>query len=259
VTDDLPARFREALDRYRNVVLTWPLQDGIEERRSAGGPGRLRVGKPSARIFPRVGEAAHEDDPSMAAMVEVRETPLAEALGIAGTLAVDPQHAWPEESNASRIAEKIRNSSLRREPHPWSPILVHLLGDPKRLHAFLADLAFGRLESTNGDCRLIRDGRELPVGKGSEGLEAAAALDNLEVIARRVVVIGSALDGTSIPEPGAAWDVSPEEALRKVESHPLVRAAQGAPGWAAWRDVILGLALDAGEEARAPQLLHGAK
>ena len=251
VSDDLPARFRGALDRYRNAVLAWPLQDGLEESRIGGGLGKLRFGKPSAKVFSRVREAVHEDDPYVAAVVQVRETPLAEGLGIAGTDAADPQFAWPEESNAYRIAEKIRNSSLRLEPHSFSPILVHLMRDPERFYAFLADLASGRIDSTDGDCRLLRDGRTLPVGKGSEGLEPSEALDNLAVIARRVVVIGAALDGQPIPEPGEVWEASPEEALQRVESHPLARAAQGAPEWAAWRDVILGLALEVGQEAQA--------
>jgi uncharacterized protein YegL len=244
--DDLAECFRAALNRYRNSVLAWPLESGLDESRAGGSPGTLRFGKASARVFSKVHEALHEDDPFVAAIAQIREAPLAETLGVAGIAVVDPQFAWPEESNAFRIAEKIRNSSLQLEPHEFSPGLVHLMRDPERLHAFLADLAFGRLESENGDCRLNRDGHPMPVGKGSEGLSPAEALDNYEAIARRIVILGIALDGRPIPEVREGWDVAPDEALRRVESHPLAKAAQGAPNWAAWCDVIRGLALELG-------------
>jgi hypothetical protein len=71
------------------------------------------------------------------------------------------------------------------------------------------------------------------------------ALENFEAIARRLVVIGVDLQGNPIPPSDGLWKVSPDEALRGVESHSLAKAASAAPAWGPWRDAILGLALEA--------------
>ena len=234
--DNLSAELRSVLDRYRNVVLSWPLYRALEVRHVAEESSRFRVGKHSAVAYPGVRDAANSEDPFMAAALLIRDTPLLDALGVASVRAPAPPFAWPEEANAARIAEKIRNS-LQREPYPFSASVVHLLRDTAKLYAFLADIACGRVKQSGAEYALVRSSDQFRIGKVG---------DPFESLARQVVSIERSTDGKTIPPMPDRWDVSAEEAVEGVESHLVGRSLRDSGSWLMWQDVIRGLALEHG-------------
>jgi uncharacterized protein YegL len=248
--DALGEALRALLDRYRNVVLTWPLDERLAPRRPEAPASWCRLGRASARIYPQVREALEERDPFLAAALRVRRLGLAEALGVASLTAAAPPYVWPEESNAERIAWRVRNV-LSRDPFPFTALMVHLLRDPEQLLAFMADVATGRLARQGAEYHLRRGDAKLPVGAAGDDLPAEQALDRFAEVSRRVVALGRATDGRPIPREATDWAPTAEEAVRQVEEHPLARAARGASGWAAWRDVVRGLVLEAATHGKA--------
>ncbi len=241
--DGLGQALRALLDRYRNVVLGWPLAERLAPRRPDAPSSWYRLGRSSARAYPQVREALDERDPFLAAALRVRSMGLAEAFGVASLAAAAPPYVWPEESNAERIAWRVRNV-LHREPLPFSPLMVHLLRDPEPLLAFLADLATGRLTRRGAELRLARGATDLPVGAAGDGLTPQEALARFSEVARRVVALARATDGRPIPAAAVDWAPEADTAVHQVEEHPLVRPSTAAPGWAPWRDVVRGLVLE---------------
>jgi len=242
---DLGLALREELDRYRGLVLGWPLLESIPEAQVSEPSLRCRLGKHSARVWPQVSAAIDEEDPHLLALLKIREVRLSDALGVTGERAPGVPFVWPEEANAKRLGEKIRNALLR-EPRPFSPLVVHLLRDTRQLNGFLADLARGRVVEQEGEYRLNRDGGWFRIGPaGEKGLEPEQALDRFEAIVRQVVVFRISLDREKLPEPGEPWNAEPEAAVAEVEAHPLTGAAKASPRWSMWQDVIRGLALEA--------------
>lgn len=247
--DDLGASFRGALDRYRGEVLSWRLRQDLAPTRVEHPADWLRVGQASAQTYPQIPEAAHEDDPYLAAALRVQRMPLRRALGVVDRPRGGAPYVWPEETNAERITEKLRNAALR-EALPFPPAVIQMLRDPLRLYAFVADVAGGNLRSSGEEYLLDRDGRELPVGAVQGTLEP---LGRFHDVARRVVTLGRALNGQAIPDSTARWTASPEEILEKLEAHPLVHGFEDRPEWAVWRDVVRGLALEVGTALEGPQ------
>ncbi len=234
--DDLGSELRTVLDRYQSVVLSWPLYKALEMRQVSEGSNRFRIGKYSAAVYPGVPGAATEEDPFVAAALQISEMPLLDALGVASARVADPPFAWPEEANAARIAEKVRNS-LQREPCPFSAAVVHLLRDTGKLYAFLADVADGRVTQLGSEYSLLRGSVQFRIGKAGEIFES---------IARQVVSIERSTDGNTIPSRLDFWDVSPEDAVARVGSNPVSRLLRDSGDWVMWQDVIRGLALEHG-------------
>lgn len=235
----LPA-IRAALDRYRNLALTWPLDEMMRPANVPDPLSSFRVGKHSARVYPQVRRAVDEDDPFIAAAIQVRERPLKELLGVAAPIAGERPYAWPEEANAARIADKIRNR-LNRNPEQFSPAVVHLLRDTQKLFGFLSDLAQGRVTSSGVGFILKRDGREYAIGPRPDRIQGLDAFQN---VMQQVVAWESSVDGEPIGSPSSDWKVTPEEAVRAVEAHPLAQAAINSPEWRMWQDVIQGITLE---------------
>lgn len=234
--DDLAGELRRVLDRYQSVVLSWPLYKAIEPRQVSEGSNRFRIGKHSAAVYPGVSRAATEDDPFVAAALQISEVPLLDALGVASARVADAPFAWPEEANAARIAEKVRNS-LQREPCPFSAVIVHLLRDTGKLYAFLADVADGRVTQVGSEYSLLRGELKFRIGNAGEIFES---------LARQVVSIERSTDGNVIPSRLDSWDVSPEDAVVRVGSNPVARLLRDSGDWVMWQDVIRGLALEHG-------------
>ena len=242
--DDLAAALRGVLEPYRNVPLAWPLEQLLPVAEVADPLDRFRVGKHSALIYPNVTQAADEADPHVAAAVLVRERTIREALGVATPPAGEIPYTWPEEANAARIAEKIRNR-LQRAPSPFSALAVHLMHNPLRLYGFFNDLASGGVEARGTAFVLRRDGREYVVGPTSDALRG---IDLFEAVAQQVVSYETSLDGEPIASPAAMASMSLDEMIHGVEAHPLAFEAARSPAWAMWRDVIRGLWLDHGAD-----------
>lgn len=239
---------RRALDDYRGTVLSGWAEPAANARQVSNPRDSLRVGARSAELFPSIERVVDDEDPRYGAAIELRQMPLASALDVVRSDLAQLPFAWPEEANAARIRGRIRDSSLRREPRPFEPLAVHLLRDPTELWSAMAAWAQGDLESSGGDTYLRRAGRRYRVGEANTD---ETDLEQLEAVLRRVVALRTSLDGEPIPSPDTVWEAGPEDAVRAVEAHPRIVAAVADPGWAMWRDVIRGLALDRQALARA--------
>lgn len=241
---ELGGPLREMVDQYRNIILGWPLDRLVQVQSLANPADWIRVGKHSRRIYPRVQDAADEKDPFTVAAVQLRDRSLKEALGVARPLHGEMPYVWPEEANAARIAEKISNS-LNRQPHLFSPTVVHLMRDTQKLFRFLSDLGERRIRQEGIRYVLERNGKEYRIGPTSDRL---SGLDAFQNVALQVVSFETSLDGELIVVAPAEWAVEPDAAVRAVESHPLANGAVSTPAWEMWRDVIRGVTLEHGNE-----------
>lgn len=231
---DLSGVMRGLLDRYRNVVLGWPLDEWLPPENVSRPLERFRVGKYSKLVYRLVEDVADEEDPFTASAILVRERRLDGALGAENDLTEDLPYAWPEEANAAHIARKIRNR-LNLNPHTFSPAVIHLMRDTRKLQGFLCELARGSVVARGEGFALKRDGREYAVGPADVRLRG---LEAFQQVVQRVV------DGEDLPPPAAVPADGYEETLRAVEAHPLGKEAAAAPEWRMWRDLIRGLALE---------------
>lgn len=236
---ELAAALRTALERYRDVVAGWPVERLLQSEKVADPLERFRVGKHSRLAYPEVERVADEEDPFIAAAVRVQERTLKRALGVVPPPPGEVPYVWPEEANASRIAEKVRNR-LRRDPQPFSPLVVHLMRDTQKLHGFMNDLAQGRVVVQKTRYVLQRGGRDYEVGPPDEKLQG---LDAFESVVQQVVSYELSLDGDPIPPPPASAN-SFDEIMSAIEKHPLGKAALNSPDWKMWRDAIQGLVLE---------------
>jgi Mg-chelatase subunit ChlD len=239
---DVAETLRTALDRYRNVVLGWPVEQLAQRKEVANPLDRFRVGKHSALVYPEVLSVADEEDPFVASAVEVRARTIRQLLGVVPPPPGDAPYAWPEEANAARIAQKIRNR-LRRDPQPFSPIAVHLMRDTEKLHGFINDLAQGRVVQQGTKYVLRRDGHNYQVGPRDESLQG---LDAFQSVVQQVVSDELSLDGQTISPAPADLTNSLAETLKAVEAHPLIKPSVKSPNWKMWQDLIRGLMLEHG-------------
>ncbi|HEX7333459.1 MAG TPA: VWA domain-containing protein [Pyrinomonadaceae bacterium] len=237
---DLAGALRTTLDRYRHIVFGWPLEQMLKSEKTADASAYFRVGKHSATAYPRVQEVVDEEDPFLAAVIRIRERSLKQALGVNPPPTGEIPYVWPEEANAARIAEKIRNR-LRREPQPFSPTLVHLMRDTHKLHGFISDLANGRVSMRESKYVLQRDGEEYVIGPIDE---QSQGLDTFQSVVQQVVSYEVSLNGQSIPPSSSNSSSSFEETIKAVENHSLGRMAVNSPNWKMWQDVIHGLWLE---------------
>jgi Mg-chelatase subunit ChlD len=237
---DLAGALRTTLDRYQQVVLGWPLEQMLKGEDTTDARDYFRVGKHSAIAYPQVQEVVDENDPFIAAMIRVRERSLKQALGVNPPPPGEVPYVWPEEANAARITEKIRNR-LRREPQPFSPTVVHLMRDTHKLHGFISDLAHGRVSVRENKYILERDGQEYVIGPTDEQLQG---LDAFQSVVQQVVSYEVSLNGQPIPPASTNSASSFEETMKAVENHSLGRMAVSSPNWQMWQDVIHGLLLE---------------
>jgi len=237
---DLAGRLRTNLDHYRHIVFGWPLEHLLHEGETVDARDYFRVGKHSAIAYPHVQEVVDEDDPFMAAAIRVRERHLKQAIGVNPPPPGEVPYVWPEETNAARIAEKIRNR-LRREPQPFSPTLVHLMRDTHKLHGFISDLAHGKVSMRESKYILQRNGQEYVIGTTDEQLQGLDAFQN---VVQQVVSYEVSLDGQPLPPASSNSISSFTETINAVENHSLGRMAVDSPYWKMWQDVIHGLLLE---------------
>jgi len=241
---DLARHLRDAADAYAPEVLEWPLVSTLPVARVDDPAAWCRIGKEAGKVFPGCPTAIDEEDPNSAMALRIRELPLLEALGVAGRDFADPPYAWPEEANAARIAAKIRNS-LRYEPRPLHPRLVQLVRNSEQLYALLMEIASGQVTETASETLLDRCGQAFPIAKSGQGLQLRLALDHFESLVRQVLVRRLSLTGLPLPEAQPAPPLDPEDAVRLVETNPIVQRCIVVPDWEVWRDLIRGLAVDA--------------
>ncbi|MBV9957821.1 MAG: VWA domain-containing protein, partial [Acidobacteria bacterium] len=79
---DLAGVLRDALDRYRNLVLGWPVEQMLTGEKVANPLECFRVGRHSALAYPEVERVVDEEDPFVAAAIRVQERTLRQALGV---------------------------------------------------------------------------------------------------------------------------------------------------------------------------------
>jgi len=251
---DVAEEMRSTLDHYRNVVLTWPLQHLIRPAEVSNPLERFRVGKYSALAYPGVTRVANEDDPFLVSSILVRERTIRESLKVVTPPAGEVPYTWPEEANAARLAEQIRNR-LNRDPQPFSPVAVHLLRDTQKLRGFIAELADGGSVVARGARFVLRrDGHDYDIGPRNESL---TGLDAFKNVVQQVVSLELSLDGERLPPPVAVnSSQAHDEVLKAVEAHPLAKAAVGSADWQMWRDVIHGLWLEHDSAQSAPASKH---
>lgn len=237
---DLAGALRGALDSYQNMVLGWPVERMLKSEGVASPLECFRVGRHSALAYPEVKRVVDEEDPFVAAAIRIQERTLKEALGVNVAPPGEVPYIWPEEANAARIAQKIRNL-LRREPHPFSPTVVHLMRDTQKLHGFMNDLAQGRVITQQTKYILRREGQDYEIGPTDEKLQG---LDAFQSVVHQVVSYELSLNGQPIPPPSPNATNSFDEAMKAIETHPLGRMAVKSPSWKMWQDVIHGLMLE---------------
>ncbi|MCA1565900.1 MAG: hypothetical protein LC803_09735 [Acidobacteria bacterium] len=237
---DVAGALRAALDPYQNMVLGWPVEQMLQSERIANPAECFRVGKHSALAYPEVERVADEEDPFVAAAIRVQERSLKQALGVNPPPPGEVPYIWPEEANAARIAQKIRNQ-LRRNPQPFSPMAVHLMRDTQKLHGFINDLAQGRVLRQQTKYILRREGHDYEIGPTDEKLRG---LDVFQSVVQQVVSYELSLHGQPIPPPSPNSPYSFDETMKAIETHPLGRMAVNSPHWKMWQDVIQGLMLE---------------
>jgi uncharacterized protein YegL len=237
---DLAATLRAALDQYGDTVLGWPVEQMLQSEEVANPLECFRVGKHSARVYPEVERVADEEDPFVAAAIRVQERTLKQALGVNLLPPGEVPYIWPEEANAARIAQKIRNQ-LRRDPQPFSPIVIHLMRDTQKLHGFMNDLAQGRVITQKTKYILQREGHDYEIGPTDEKLQG---LDAFQSVVQQVVSYELSLNGQPIPPPSPNSMNSFDETIKAIETHPLGRMAVNSPNWKMWQDVVHGLMLE---------------
>ena len=238
---DPVAALRDELARYRGSVdFSW--LPPVAARRAADSRQALRIGGRAQEVFSDLDRSLDESDPFYAGAIAIEEVPLDEALGVVEHRGVDLPFVWPEEANAQRLANWLRQPPIEREPRRWPPRVVHLLRDPERLHGLLGDLALGRIERRGEHWALRCGGLWEPIAEVVPDASAEEALERFEAMVRRVVVLGVSLGGAALPPRGGPlWTADPRVAAEEIERHEAVAPVIGAPGWQVWRDVIQGL------------------
>ena len=240
-SSDLAGTLRAALDQYRNVVLGWPVEQILKGEKVADPPEWFSVGRHSALAYPEVERVIDKEDPFVAAALRVQERTLKQALGVVPPPPGEVPYIWPEEANAARIAQKIRNQ-LHRNPQPFSPMVVHLMRDTQKLHGFMNDLAQGRVITQKTKYVLQREGHNYEIGPPDEKLQG---LDFFQSVVQQVVSYELSLNGQPIPpSPQTNSTNSFDETMNAIEAHPLGRMAVNSPNWKMWQDVIHGLMLE---------------
>lgn len=232
------AAIRDFFDRYRLVVAEWPTEQAIRPMAAADPSFQFMIGRHAARAYPQMSGAPLADDPLTTAAIGFRSIRFVDALE-AHQLRGERQYAWPEEANAARIAQKIRNR-LQREPRPFTPLTVHFMRDTHKLFSFLSDLGRGKVHSEGGQFILRRNGEAYDIGpdNGLTGIQA------FQAVIHQVVSLECSVAGKSINQTRSDWAIGPEEAVRAIERHPLAHAALSSPDWPIWQDIIRGLALE---------------
>ncbi|MCP4698616.1 MAG: VWA domain-containing protein [Gammaproteobacteria bacterium] len=239
--ENIPAVLRDALNEYKNIVLQWPATGWMNKANPSEPNKRLRLGKFSEKIYPRVAKSINEEDPFYTAALLVEETSPQEAFAVTPDNAAI--YAWAEEANAARIANKIRNI-LSREPAAFSAKLISLMRDTKKLYDFMGDFAEKRVYADGQKIMLERGGTAFHIGPSDPKLQG---LELFEDLVRQAVALEVSLSGQKLLVFSNNWAVSsPDEAVRLVEAHALVKAAAVSPDWKVWRDVIRGLVLEHG-------------
>lgn len=240
--DDIPATFREQLDRYKDVVFQWPTIEWVNSETLSNPHDWERIGKFSGVNYSNIRKnGLNEDDPFFTAALlvdEIQPDRLPVAFSVRQTSGAI--YTWPEEANAARIADKIRHI-LKRNPRHFSPKLIYFMRDTKKLHGFMGDLAENRVTLKGQRIILHRDGKEFEIGPSEAPLEG---IERFEEIVRQVVALEEDSSGESLPPPSDWSNISSDEAVRQVEKHDLVKSISATPAWEMWQDVIRGLALE---------------
>jgi len=235
--DDLSDTFNLALEEYKELVFQWPIEQWLTAKQSSNTTNSLRLGKFSATAYPQINQAINQDDPFMAAEFSIKSSQLAEAFRI------DPSspavYAWPEQANAARIADKIRNLR-QQEPRPFSAKAIAAMRDTGRLQGFFGELATAKVSIEGHTILLNRDNQIFEVGSTSP---ERPGIEIFQDVIRQVASLGVSLTGEILPLP-EEWLITPETAINLVEQNSLTIAAIESPEWFMWQDIILGLALD---------------
>ncbi len=238
-SDRLTDSFREALDRYQEVIFQWPAEDWVAAENVPSPATSLRLGQFSRHAYRDVNQAINEDDPFVIAALSIsRPSQLANLFRFEQNSPAI--YSWPEEANAARIAHKIR-LMLNRQPVPFSAKVVSFLRDATLLHGFMSDLAENRLTIQGLKIMLNRAEQVYEIGVTSP---QRPDIKLFEEVVRQVVALGVSLNGQLLPPPSENWVVAPEDAVRMVEQNPLAKAVSESPAWAMWQDVIMGLSLE---------------
>ncbi|WP_177428362.1 vWA domain-containing protein [Candidatus Venteria ishoeyi] len=232
-------KIRKKLNYYQHVVFQWPSADWVNVVNSTPTDAQ-RFGYFSNSAYPEVNKSIDSEDPFFAASIVTKQIELSQAfllepniLGI---------YAWPEEANASRIANKLENILDFEASFHQNPKIVSLIRDPEKLFALLIDMAEGHLSKQGHKVVLYRNEKHYEVGPTDQNF---VGIELFHDIVRQVGLLGiSWPDAKYLPAPALEWKLTPEETLKLVEKNPLAIDSSSDPIWALWQEVIKGLVLE---------------
>ena len=240
-SDAVSDALRTALDRYQNVITQWPKSNWFDPAPSSRHVSQARpIGKFAGQLYPGVGESLDGEDPFIAASMTINQLSLNNAFKLdSGALGIP---AWPEEANAARIANKMRNKIDYTPSFDTHPVIVSLMRNSEKLYGLMVDLAAGKVRWQNDKVEIRRNGDFRTVGPTRENL---IGIELFHDLVRQVGVQGATWpDGHPLPATELDWCVSPDEAVKQVENHPLVKEVVDEPEWSLWREVIKGLVIE---------------
>jgi len=231
---------REVLNKYRRYVLEWVGETQFPSNKPIVNPDdRVRIGK-KEDVFSSVRTVCNDEDPLVAAAIDVRKEEIKNILGITGRTKRTPPYAWPEEANARRLKNKIQNTLHLESKFPSSA--THLLRDTLGLFGFMRDIADGDFRKSGHEYLLSRDETDFTIAQDCD-----IRLDTITTFAEQVVLIQKDLNGSSIPSP-PVWRVEAEKAVKAVNNSPLGKQFARLSGWDRWESLIRGLALEHGKQ-----------
>lgn len=227
------------LEGYQNIVMQWPLVITRDDRQHTVPPSHesLAIGALAPELFPDVTENLNDRDPHFAGVYTPRRKSLSQALRYSQLPTDDLPFVWPEEQQAQHLAKQLQHQLKERVAFE-NPRLIDLLRYPKRLQAFLSEIAAGRVEEKAGELVVTRNGHTYVIGQSPSNLEPNKAMARFEKAARNLVVFQSSLSGEPIPDLAEELGLFDGMTLQK---QPVVRSVQESPKWREYKRLICAL------------------
>lgn len=229
------AGLNDRLDAYRSEVARWPTPEWFAGRLTPGLGRWIATGRFASRFIQSadVQQSESAADPFRISAFQIESGPIRIALDLRTGQSPAAEFVWPEDANAQRIADRIRNQ-LDREPPRFTPEAVNLLRSPAMIVQVAQEAAAGRI-TLNGDRLCVERGGTILLAPA----EGPASFTDL----LRQMLAARTTDGRPIPP-------APDPGLPALPPQELARQAiKGLPVSLGrhedmWRDVICGAALE---------------